>query len=48
MQLNSVIENISPRSDLILRIERSTANGRNEIVEVPVTCRLDTEEFSVY
>ena len=36
----SVIGNIAPRSDLILVVER--ANGEN--VEVPVTCRLDTEE----
>ncbi|RLZ07457.1 Fe/S-dependent 2-methylisocitrate dehydratase AcnD [Acinetobacter sp. 2JN-4] len=48
-ELYSVIGNISPRSDLTLVIERSTADGRNEIVEVPVTCRLDTEEeVSVY
>ncbi|MHC3122494.1 Fe/S-dependent 2-methylisocitrate dehydratase AcnD [Acinetobacter sp. GN11] len=43
-ELYSVIGNIAPRSDLTLVIERSTADGKNEIVEVPVTCRLDTEE----
>lgn len=48
-ELYSVIGNISPRSTLTLVIERSTADGKNEIVEVPVTCRLDTEEeVSVY
>ncbi|HQV26298.1 MAG TPA: aconitate hydratase AcnA, partial [Acinetobacter sp.] len=48
-ELYSVIGNISPRSDLTLVIERSTADGKEEIVEVPVTCRLDTlEEVSVY
>lgn len=48
-ELYSVIGNIAPRSDLTLVIERSTADGKNEIVEVPVTCRLDTEEeVSVY
>ena len=25
-------------------IERSTDDGKNQIIEVPVTCRLDTEE----
>ena len=30
-------------------IERATVDGKEEIVEVPVTCRLDTEEeVSVY
>lgn len=43
-ELYSVIGNIAPRSDLTLVIERSNANGQNEIVKVPVTCRLDTEE----
>ena len=43
-ELYSVIGNIAPRSDLTLVIERSTADGQNEIVKVPVTCRLDTEE----
>ncbi|AWL29806.1 Fe/S-dependent 2-methylisocitrate dehydratase AcnD [Acinetobacter defluvii] len=43
-ELYSVIGNIAPRSDLTLVIERSTENGQNEIVKVPVTCRLDTEE----
>ncbi|MCE6004015.1 Fe/S-dependent 2-methylisocitrate dehydratase AcnD [Acinetobacter junii] len=48
-ELYSVIGNISPRSTLILVIERSTADGKEEILEVPVTCRLDTEEeVSVY
>lgn len=48
-ELYSVIGNIAPRSTLTLVIERSTADGKNEIVEVPVTCRLDTEEeVSVY
>ena len=48
-ELYSVIGNISPRSTLTLVIERSTADGKEEIVEVPVTCRLDTEEeVSVY
>lgn len=36
----SVLGNLAPRTDLILVVER--ANGEN--VEVPVTCRLDTEE----
>ncbi|HJF28989.1 MAG TPA: hypothetical protein K8V79_12305, partial [Acinetobacter lwoffii] len=41
--------NIAPRSDLTLVIERSTEDGKNQIIEVPVTCRLDTEEeVSVY
>ncbi|WP_445116504.1 Fe/S-dependent 2-methylisocitrate dehydratase AcnD [Acinetobacter sp. WZC-1] len=45
----SVIGNIAPRSDLTLVIEHSTAEGKEEIIEVPVTCRLDTEEeVSVY
>ncbi|AVZ86857.1 Fe/S-dependent 2-methylisocitrate dehydratase AcnD [Acinetobacter sp. WCHA45] len=48
-ELYSVIGNISPRSTLTLVIERSTADGKEEIFEVPVTCRLDTEEeVSVY
>ena len=37
------------RSTLTLVIERATADGKEEILEVPVTCRLDTEEeVSVY
>lgn len=48
-ELYSVIGNIAPRSTLTLVIERATANGKEEILEVPVTCRLDTEEeVSVY
>ncbi|MBL8281810.1 Fe/S-dependent 2-methylisocitrate dehydratase AcnD [Acinetobacter junii] len=48
-ELYSVIGNISPRSTLTLVIERSTADGKEKILEVPVTCRLDTEEeVSVY
>ncbi|WP_179995520.1 Fe/S-dependent 2-methylisocitrate dehydratase AcnD [Acinetobacter sp. YH16053] len=48
-ELYSVIGNIAPRSDLTLVIERSTADGKNQMIEVPVTCRLDTEEeVSVY
>ncbi|WP_454667660.1 Fe/S-dependent 2-methylisocitrate dehydratase AcnD [Acinetobacter calcoaceticus] len=48
-ELYSVIGNIAPRSNLTLVIERATADGKEEIVEVPVTCRLDTEEeVSVY
>ncbi|WP_151765883.1 Fe/S-dependent 2-methylisocitrate dehydratase AcnD [Acinetobacter colistiniresistens] len=48
-ELYSVIGNIAPRSMLTLVIERATADGKEEIVEVPVTCRLDTEEeVSVY
>ena len=43
-ELYSVIGNISPRSTLTLVVERSTSDGRNEILEIPVTCRLDTEE----
>ncbi len=44
-ELYSVIGNIGPRSDLTLVIER----GDGQIVEVAVTCRLDTEEeVSVY
>lgn len=43
-ELYSVIGNIAPRSTLTLVVERSTADGRNEILEIPVTCRLDTEE----
>ncbi|MCH2005684.1 Fe/S-dependent 2-methylisocitrate dehydratase AcnD [Acinetobacter ursingii] len=48
-ELYSVIGNIAPRSTLTLVIERVTADGKEEILEVPVTCRLDTEEeVSVY
>ena len=48
-ELYSVIGNIAPRSTLTLVIERATADGKEQIVEVPVTCRLDTEEeVSVY
>ncbi len=48
-ELYSVIGNIAPRSTLTLVIERSTDDGKNQIIEVPVTCRLDTEEeVSVY
>lgn len=48
-ELYSVIGNIAPRSTLTLVIERATDEGKSEIVEVPVTCRLDTEEeVSVY
>ncbi|WP_044434298.1 Fe/S-dependent 2-methylisocitrate dehydratase AcnD [Acinetobacter ursingii] len=48
-ELYSVIGNIAPRSTLTLVIERATADGKGEILEVPVTCRLDTEEeVSVY
>ncbi|QCO20104.1 Fe/S-dependent 2-methylisocitrate dehydratase AcnD [Acinetobacter cumulans] len=48
-ELYSVIGNIAPRSTLTLVVERSTADGKEEIVKVPVTCRLDTEEeVSVY
>ena len=43
-ELYSVIGNIAPRSDLTLVIERSTTDGKNEVLNVPVTCRLDTEE----
>ena len=43
-ELYSVIGNIAPRSTLTLVIERATDEGKSEIVEVPVTCRLDTEE----
>lgn len=43
-ELYSVIGNIAPRSDLTLVIERATEEGKNEVVEVAVTCRLDTEE----
>jgi iron-sulfur-dependent 2-methylisocitrate dehydratase len=43
-ELYSVIGNIAPRSDLTLVVERATEDGRNEIIEVAVTCRLDTEE----
>ncbi|SEM00670.1 Fe/S-dependent 2-methylisocitrate dehydratase AcnD [Acinetobacter sp. DSM 11652] len=48
-ELYSVIGNIAPRSTLTLVIERATADGKNQTIEVPVTCRLDTEEeVSVY
>lgn len=48
-ELYSVIGNIAPRSTLTLVIERATADGKEEILEVPVICRLDTEEeVSVY
>ena len=48
-ELYSVMGNIAPRSTLTLVIERATADGKNEVIEVPVTCRLDTEEeVSVY
>lgn len=43
-ELYNVIGNIAPRTDLTLVIERATADGKSEIIEVPVTCRLDTEE----
>ncbi|WP_148334939.1 Fe/S-dependent 2-methylisocitrate dehydratase AcnD [Acinetobacter lwoffii] len=43
-ELYSVIGNIAPRSTLTLVVERSTDDGKNQIIEVPVTCRLDTEE----
>ncbi len=43
-ELYSVLGNIAPRSDLTLVIERSTTDGKNEVIKVPVTCRLDTEE----
>lgn len=43
-ELYSVIGNIAPRTDLTLVIERATVEGKNEVIEVPVTCRLDTEE----
>ena len=43
-ELYSVIGNIAPRSDLTLVVERATEDGKNEVVEVAVTCRLDTEE----
>lgn len=48
-ELYSVIGNIAPGSTLTLVIERSTDDGKNQTIEVPVTCRLDTEEeVSVY
>ena len=48
-ELYSVLGNIAPRSDLTLVIERATEDGKNQVVEVAVTCRLDTEEeVSVY
>lgn len=48
-ELYSVIGNIAPRSDLTLVIERSTDDGKEQIIKVLVTCRLDTEEeVSVY
>ncbi|MFN4368361.1 MAG: Fe/S-dependent 2-methylisocitrate dehydratase AcnD [Acinetobacter sp.] len=43
-ELYSVIGNIAPRSTLTLVIECATDDGKNQIIEVPVTCRLDTEE----
>ena len=43
-ELYSVIGNIAPRSDLTLVVEQATEDGKNEIIEVAVTCRLDTEE----
>lgn len=43
-ELYSVIGNIAPRTDLTLVIERATVDGKSEVIEVPVTCRLDTEE----
>lgn len=43
-ELYSVIGNIAPRSDLTLVIERATHDGKSQVIEVPVTCRLDTEE----
>ena len=43
-ELYSVLGNIAPRSDLTLVIERATEDGKNQVVEVAVTCRLDTEE----
>ena len=43
-ELYSVIGNIAPRSDLTLVIERATEDGKNQVIEVAVTCRLDTEE----
>ncbi|QPF37447.1 Fe/S-dependent 2-methylisocitrate dehydratase AcnD [Acinetobacter sp. TTH0-4] len=43
-ELYSVIGNIAPRSDLTLVVERATEDGKNEVIEVAVTCRLDTEE----
>jgi aconitate hydratase len=44
-EIYAVTGKITPRSDLMLRIERK--NG--EVLEVPVTCRLDTaEEVSIY
>ena len=43
-ELYSVIGNIAPRSDLTLVIERATSDGKNEVLQIPVTCRLDTEE----
>ena len=48
-ELYSVIGNIAPRSTLTLVIERATEEGKKQTIEVPVTCRLDTEEeVSVY
>ncbi|CAB1209855.1 Fe/S-dependent 2-methylisocitrate dehydratase AcnD [Acinetobacter bouvetii] len=43
-ELYSVIGNIAPRSTLTLVIERATDDGKEQIIKVPVTCRLDTEE----
>ncbi|GAA5556625.1 aconitate hydratase A [Acinetobacter schindleri] len=48
-ELYSVIGNIAPRSTLTLVIECATEDGKEQTIEVPVTCRLDTEEeVSVY
>ena len=43
-ELYSVIGTIAPRSTLTLVIERSTDDGKEQTIKVPVTCRLDTEE----
>ncbi|MFT4021768.1 MAG: hypothetical protein QM666_09655, partial [Acinetobacter sp.] len=48
-EIYSVIGNLAPRSTLTLVIERRFSAHQGEMVEVPVTCRLDTlEEVSVY
>ncbi|MEG2750001.1 MAG: Fe/S-dependent 2-methylisocitrate dehydratase AcnD, partial [Acinetobacter sp.] len=48
-ELYSVIGNIAPRSDLTLVIERSTDDGKEQIIKVLVTCRVyNEEEVSVY
>ncbi|MFW2176479.1 MULTISPECIES: Fe/S-dependent 2-methylisocitrate dehydratase AcnD [unclassified Moraxella] len=40
----SVIGNLAPRGDMILVVERAGHDGHDgELVEVPVTCRLDTQ-----